>query len=198
MNHTYTTSGSESAAGWYGTNYGGWKGTDLRYDILGATNTQPSMYNQLKTTSNIGYDATQAAITSPLSNTLMAALPSDFRSVLRLWTRWMDSNGNKSNVDANVTSCVDAGISLLTEFEVFGTRSSANQYEQNHQIQCAYYVSGNSKVKYRQSSTGTNARWWESSTSYNNETGFCCVHDNGAASTGTACYAFGLAPAFKT
>ena len=198
MNHTYTTSGSESAAGWYGTNYGGWKGTDLRYDILGATNTQPSMYNQLKTTSNIGYDATQAAITSPLSNTLMAALPSDFRSVLRLWTRWMDSNGNKSNVDANVTSCVDAGISLLTEFEVFGTRSSANQYEQNHQIQCTYYANGNSKVKYRQSRNGTSAYWWESSALYAGMRDFCRVLTNGTADSYIACNAGGLAPAFKT
>ena len=144
------------------------------------------------------YDATQAAITSPLSNTLMAALPSDFRNVLRLWTRWMDSKGNKSNVDANVTSCVDAGISLLTEFEVFGTRSYANQYEQNHQVQCAYYVAGNSKVKYRQSSTGTSAGWWESSAGYNSVSGFCYVAADGSARYNSACYAYGLAPAFKT
>lgn len=198
MNHNGTNSGSEGTAGWYGTNYGGWKGTDLRYDILGATNTQPSQYNQKKNTSNVGYDATQAAITSPLSNTLMAALPSDFRNVLRLWTRWMDSKGNKSNVDANVTSCVDAGISLLTEFEVFGTRSYANQYEQNHQVQCAYYVAGNSKVKYRQSSTGTSAMWWESSAYYNSVNSFCIVGTGGNASNIGACRACGLAPAFKT
>lgn len=198
MNHNGVRGGSESTAGYFGTNYGGWKGTDLRYDILGATNTQPSQYNQKKNTSNVGYDATQAAITSPLSNTLMAALPSDFRSALRLWTRWIDSKGNKSNVDANVKSCVDAGISLLTEFEVFGTRSYANQYEQNHQIQCAYYVAGNSKVKYRQSSTGTAANWWESSAHYNNVGNFCYVYTDGTATDNGACVALGLAPAFKT
>lgn len=198
MNHTYTTSGTDGTAGYYGTNYGGWKGTDLRYDILGTTNTQPSQYNTNKNTSNVGYDATQAAITSPLSNTLMAALPSDFRSVLRLWTRWMDSNGNRSNVDANVKSCVDAGISLLTEFEVFGTHSNANQYEQDHQIQCAYYVAGNSKVKYRQSSTGEAAYWWESSARYNTVNHFCRVAANGDANSTYASAALGLAPAFKT
>ena len=46
-------------------NYGGWKGTDFRYDILGATSQAPSEYNQLKSTSNVGYNATAATLTKP-------------------------------------------------------------------------------------------------------------------------------------
>ena len=156
------------------------------------------MCNQKKSSSNVGYDATAAALTSPVSNTLMAALPSDFRSVLRLWTRYVDNQGNYSNTDANVTSCVDAGISLLTEFEVFGTCSYANQYEQNHQVQMTYYVNGNSKIKKKQSDGSTAAHWWESSPYYGSMSGFCDVNANGNAGGYNACYAYGLAPAFKT
>ena len=115
----------------YNSNYGGWKGCDFRYDILGATEKTPNPYNAAKTTSTIGYDATTTAITSPVADTLMAALPSDFRNVLRLHTHYVDNKGNSSNVDANVTSVVDA-IFLLSEFEIFGTRSCTNNYEKNH------------------------------------------------------------------
>ena len=203
MNHRGVTSGSETTAGYYGTNHGGWKGTDMRYDILGCTATQPSMYNQNKTSSNVGYDGTSAAITSPVSNTLMAALPSDFRNVLRLWTRYTDNTGNKVNTDAVVTACVDAGISLLTEFEVYGTRTYANQYEQNHQVQCTYYANGNSKIKKKQSDGSTAASWWESSAAYNITYTFCsAVTDNNgttaAPGSNNSYYSYGLAPAFKT
>lgn len=197
MNHTYQTS-SSSGSGYYGTNFGGWKGTDLRYDILGATKTQPSQYNQNKSTSNVGYDGAQNAIDSPVANTLMAALSSDFRAALRLWERWVDNTGNKVNTDDVVTACVDAGISILAEFEVQGARTYANQYEQDHQVQCAYYAAGNSKIKYKQSSTGTASYWWCSSAYYNRTRGFCCVNTGGAPSGNGASYSLALAPAFKT
>ncbi len=191
MNHWWNTST-------YGSNYGGWKGCDLRYDILGSTERQASGYGAIKSSSNVGYDATTAAITSPKSNTLMAALPSDFRSALRLWTRWVDNVGNSSNVDANVTACVDAGISLLTEFEVHGTRTYANQYEQNHQVQMTYYANGNSKIKYRQGIDNTAAVWWLSSPYYGGSTDFCSVRTDGSATSRYAYNSCAVAPAFKT
>ncbi|MBR3746648.1 MAG: hypothetical protein IKN27_06775, partial [Selenomonadaceae bacterium] len=63
---------------WGNVNYGGWKGADLRYDILGATSTQPNDYGKEHTTANVGYDATAATLTNPKADTLLAALPSDF------------------------------------------------------------------------------------------------------------------------
>lgn len=95
---------------WGNVNYGGWKGTDLRYDILGATSQAPSQYNQLKSTGNVGYDATAAT--------------------------------------------------LLTEFEVQGARTYANDYEKNHRTQMDYYKNGNSKIKYRHDSTSSAVWWW--------------------------------------
>lgn len=181
----------------YYTNYGGWKGCDLRYDILGGTSTQPSGYGSTKTTSCVGYDATAATITTPVTNTLMAALPSDFRNVLRLHTHYVDNKGNYSNTDANVTTVVDA-IFLLAEFEVWGMWTNANQYEKNHQTQMTYYAGGNSKIKYKHNDTSTACVWWESSAIGSDNYTFCEVTSRGGTSYGgSSRFSLGLAPAFK-
>ena len=188
MNHWGTSSN-------YNTNYGGWKACDMRYDILGSTNKAPSGYGAQKTTSVVGYDAPTNTATSPVANTLMAALPSDLRAVMKPITKYTDSVGNSSNVAGNVTASVDY-LPLLAEFEIFGTRSYANQYEQNSQVQYDYYKSGNSKVKYRHSSTGSTAIWWERSPCYSSNNYFCIVLTSGNANGNGASCSRGLAPAF--
>jgi hypothetical protein len=181
---------------WGSYNYGGWKASDLRYDILGATSTAPKGYGTVRKTTHVGYDATESTLTNPVANTFLAALPSELRSVIRLRTHYVDNTGNKSNVDANVTAVVDA-VSLLAEFEIFGTRTYANQYEKNHQAQMTYYANGNSKKKYKHSAANTGAYWLECSPHYNNNGYICCVND-GAAVSYTGCAAsYSLAPAFK-
>ncbi|MBQ6909540.1 MAG: hypothetical protein IJQ29_05440 [Synergistaceae bacterium] len=195
MNHKGQTS-SSSQAGYYNTNYGGWEGSDLRYDILGSTNVAPSQYNAAKTSTNVGYDATSAAKTSPVANTLMAALPSDLRSEIEPWTVYSDNTGNKSNVAANVTTSVDY-LPLLSEFEVHGARSYANQYEQNQQAQMAYYANGNSKIKYKHNDTATACWWWLRSADYRNHANFCGTNTAGSANYSPAYDSFGLAPAFR-
>lgn len=182
---------------WGNYNYGGWKGSDLRYDILGATSTAPSGYGSAKTTSCVGYDATAATLSSPKADTFLAALPSDLRSKIRLRTHYVDNKGNSSNVDANVTAVTDA-VFLLAEFEIFGTRSYANQYEQNHQAQMKYYKDGNSKIKYESVRTGTAASWWEASPYCSGANTFCNVTYDGNADYSAARSALGLAPAFMT
>lgn len=179
----------------YNTNYGGWKGCDARYDILGSTNVAPSGYGATPTTSRVGYDAGTATATNPVSNTLMSCLPSDLRAVMQPMTVYTDNKGNSSNTAANVTTSVDY-LPLLAEFEIFGARSYANTYEQNNQTQYAYYSAGNRKVKYRHSSTGTTATWWERSPSYGNAYTFCIVSTNGNAISNSSRTSNGLAPAF--
>lgn len=184
----------------YNTNYGGWRSCDFRYDILGGTSTAPNPYSlAIKTTSATGYDATQATIDTPKSNTLMAALPSDLRAVLRLWNRYIDYKGNQSNTDANCSTATVDALSLLAEFEIFGARSYANQYEQNHQKQMAYYANGNSAKKYKHNSTKTICIWWESSASSNAVNSFCIInYEYGPAFSQQTRFSAGLAPAFKT
>ena len=165
------------------TNSGGWKGCDLRYDVLGSTNT------------NNG-DATATTATSPVAGTLMAALPSDLRAVMKPMTIYTDNTGGGNNTASYVTASVDY-LPLLAEFEIFGTRTYANSAEQNYQQQYAYYSAGNSKVKYRHSATGSTAGWWERSPYYNNSTAFCYVDTNGNANPANAGSSYGLAPAFR-
>lgn len=180
---------------WGNKNYGGWAGSDLRYDVLGSTDVAPSGYGAEKTTSVVGYDATATCATNPVANTLMAALPADLRAVMKPMTTYADSKGNSSNVEENVTASIDY-LPLLSEFEVFGTRSYANQYEQNKQAQYAYFAAGNSKVKYNHSSTGSSVSWWERSAYYNSTRDFCSVYYSGTANSSNAGHSRGLAPAF--
>ena len=165
------------------TNSGGWKGCDLRYDVLGSTNSNNN-------------DAGTTTATSPVSGTLMAALPSDLRAVMKPMNIYTDNTGGGSNTASYVTKSVDY-LPLLAEYEIFGTRSYANSAEQNYQAQYQYYKNGNSKVKYRHSSTSSTALWWERSPHYTNGDPFCGVNTNGTAVNGNARNSLGLAPAFR-
>ena len=147
------------------TNAGGWKGCDLRYDVLGSTNTNDG-------------DATATTATNPVANTLMAALPSDLRAVMQPMTIYTDNTGGGSDNASYVTKTTDY-LPLLAEYEIFGTRSYANSAEKNYQAQYAYYSAGNSKVKYRHSATGSTAWWWERSPYYDYSSTFCSVDTNG-------------------
>ncbi len=196
--NSYKTDGSKifNMNHWGNYNYGGWKACDLRYDILGSTNKAPVNYGKARATSDTGYDAPTNTATSPVANTLMAALPADLRAVMKPITKYTDNKGNSSDVAANVTSSLDY-LPLLAEQEIFGgNRTYSNQYEKNSQVQYAYYSAGNSKVKYRHSATGSTAYWWERSPSCGYNFYFCFVDTNGGAYYYGARYSFGLAPAF--
>lgn len=165
------------------TNSGGWKGCDLRYDVLGSTNSNNN-------------DAGTTTATSPVSGTLMAALPSDLRAVMKPMNIYTDNTGGGSNTASYVTKSVDY-LPLLAEYEIFGTRSYANSAEQNYQAQYQYYKNGNSKVKYRHSSTSSTAYWWERSPYYGASGAFCFVDATGGADHSGAGFSLGLAPAFR-
>ena len=111
-------------------------------------------------------------------------------------TIYTDNVGGGSNTASNVTTSVDY-LPLLAEYEIFGSRSYANSTEQTYQAQYQYFKNGNSKVKYRDSSTSTTAYWWERSPYYANSGYFCFVGTIGNADYYTARGSFGLAPAFR-
>lgn len=166
------------------TNSGGWKGCDLRYDILGSVNSKGTQ------------NAAVTTVTTPVANTLMAALPSDVRAVMQPMTKYSDNTGGGTDTAAYVTTTVDY-LPLLSEYEIFGTRISANSTEKNYQVQYAYFANGNSKVKYKHNDTATAAWWWERSVYSSGASPFCAVHTNGNASNNHAYNSFGISPAFK-
>ena len=125
-----------------------------------------------------------------------AALPSDLQSVLKTTTIYTDNTGGSSTAASYVTATQD-DLYLLAEFEIFGARTYANSAEQTKQQQYAYYVAGNSKVKYNHSSTATAVLWWERSVRATYAATFCGVSSSGAASASGAYLSRGLAVAFK-
>lgn len=129
------------------TNYGGWKGCDLRYDILGSTDTAPTGYGATPTVSRAGYDASTTTATNPVTNTLMSCLPADLRAVMKPITKYTDNvggytNDDGENIESNVTASIDY-LPLLASKEVGFTdpaTSWTNSYEFNKQTVYEYYT----------------------------------------------------------
>lgn len=162
---------------WGNWNRGGWKGCDLRYDILGSTNKAPSGYGSAAQAGRTGYDpVSYDIVNSPVANTLAAAFPKDVRKVLKTVTKYTDNVGNASGDTAgNVTDSVDY-FYLLAEHEVYGgSRTYANSYEKNYQAQYDYFKAGNSKQLYKHDAR-TTAVWGRlRSPNYNNNNNFSAV-----------------------
>ena len=156
------------------TNNGGWKSCYRRSTLYGNSGTP----------------------TSPVSNSLMAALPSDLRAVMQPVTKYTDNVANGSgNVQSNVNATTDY-LFDLAEFEVFGTRYIANSYEQNYQLQYDYYKAGNSKVAYKHSAVSTAVWWGLRSPYYYHNYFFVIVDTDGTYANGNATYSGGLRPGF--
>lgn len=155
------------------TNSGGWNGSHMRKTVLGSDSTP----------------------TSPKANTLLAALPSDLRAVMKSVTKYSDNTGDGNNKPSYVTATTDY-LFLLAEFEVFGTRTYANIAEQNYQAQYDYFKAGNSKVHYRHSATGSRAWAWLRSVLYRNSSTFLVIYTDGTINSSYANDSGAVAPGF--
>ena len=157
------------------TNSGGWGSSQMRSKVLGSASSP----------------------TSPTANTLMAALPSDLRAVMKSCTKYTDNKGG-GNTASNVSSTTDY-LFLLSEYEVFATHQYCNDAEPNYQAQYDYFKAGNSKVANKHSATGTAAVWWlrsPYSSNINSNTYFCAVSSSGSLDCYYAYYAYGVVPGF--
>ena len=164
-----------------------------------------SGYNTIKTSGqwfNMNNSATNSggwascrmrSTTLPL---VKSALPSELTSVIKTTSIYSDNTGGGSDTASYVTATQD-DLYLLAEFEIFGTRGLANSAEQNYQQQYAYYIAGNSKVKYKHNDTSTAVAWWERSVYASLDPFFCAVDTNGTADDFTVTGSHGLAVAFK-
>ena len=153
-----------------------------------------SYFNMNNATSNSGGWANSRMRTTIIP-TFKTCLPSELQAVLKTVTKYSDNTGGRSNTASYVTATTD-DIFLLSEFEVFGAITYANSAEKNYQAQYAYYSAGNSKVRYRHSSTGSTAFWWLRSVCTNRTGTFCYVNTSGNVSRNDADFSYGFAPAF--
>lgn len=165
------------------SSYLGWKGCDLRYDVLGSTNTY-------------GADAGITTATSPVAGTLMAAFPLELRLVMKPMTIYTDNTGGGEDISSNVTASVDY-LPLLAECEVFSTRSNSNSAEKNYQQRYAYFSDGNSVKKHSHTAINNPCDWWTRSPKINYSDSFCGVSRNGTKMAPMASYSEGLAPIFR-
>ena len=108
------------------------------------------------------------------------ALPTDLQNVLKTVTKYTDNTGGGSDSSSNVTATTET-ICLEAEFEVHGTRSYANSYEQNKQEQYDYYKNGNSKIRYKYNDTNSAVYWWNRSPYSGTSNAFCFVDTAGSA-----------------
>lgn len=155
------------------TNNGGWKSCYKRTTLYGNSGTP----------------------TSPVSNSLIAALPADLRAVMQPVTKYTDNTGNASDTSGAVTATTDY-LFDLAEFEVFGKRNWANQYEKNSQLQYDYYKAGNKKIAYKHSAVSTAVWWGLRSPYYQSGNTFLIVDTNGTYSGYYAHASGGLRPGF--
>lgn len=169
---SYNSSGSSAAfrMNTFNTNSGGWEDSYMRNIICGTSKTSTS-------------------------GRFMGAIPSALRNALKSVTKYTDNTGKASTSSSAVTATTDY-IFLLSEYEVFGSCSIANSNEASRQQQYAYYSAGNSKVKYRHTSTSSTVFWWLRSASRNFSDRFARVNTNGGVNSGSASLSLGFAPGF--
>lgn len=156
------------------TNVGGWNNSYMRKTFLGNTGTP----------------------TSPAANTFLSALPADLRAEMKSCIKYSDNTGAGPNSASEVTATTDY-LFLLSEFEVFGTRTYANTSEQNSQAQYDYFKAANSRIAGSWASPETAVNWWIRSASDGGDLYFCDVMFNGILDgTGLANASMGVLPGF--
>lgn len=161
-------------------NSGGWKGCDLRYDILGSTDVD-------------GEDASLTTATNPVPNTLMAALPADLRAVMRPMTIYTDNSGGIGVGSGKVSATVDY-LPLMAEYEARNSSSYyANDYERTYQDS----YSGVNIIRRSHANPNTQVKWWLRSPRENNRDSFCAIEASGVNSHEQAMYKLGIAPIFR-
>ena len=195
FNHNSSVEGTGIAFGGFKTAQTG--GTDICLCDSGYDRSKSSGQWFNMNNSNTNRDGwSRSRMRSTTLPLVKSALPSDLQAVLKTTTIYSDNTGGGSNTASYVTATQDE-LYLLAEFEIFGARRYANSAERNHQQQYAYYVAGNSKVKYRHDNTATYVYWWERSVYVGGSDFFCAVDTVGTAGRSKVFASRGLAVAFK-
>ena len=184
--------------------YGGWAGCDMRYDILGSTDIPPSGYGAKAVSGRTGNNPSANCTSTPVPNTLMAALPVDLRAVLKPMTKYTDNVGGHTSetqgVESDVTATIDY-LPLLAEHEVLGTRidvsTKANLFERKKQAQYDYYATVGTPKKFNHSSTDKAIHYWQRSIRKGSNALFTTVTPDSIASEARVDNSLGISPIFK-
>lgn len=171
-------------------------GVDIAFCDSSYASTGSSAAFRMNTTGTNSGGWSGSYMNKTICPAFLSALPSALQSAISACTKYSNNTGGGSNTASYVTSS-SSKVWLLAEFEVFGTRKSANSAEQNYQKQYAYYANGNSKIKYKSNGTSTACYWWLRSANSSYSSNFCYVTTSGSVGTPDANYSVGFAPCFK-
>ena len=178
---------------WGSYNYGGWAGCDLRYDILGSTDKAPSGYGGAPASNRTGTDPSETCATKPKANTLMAALPSDLRAVMKPMKKSSNNKGGAQSSSNYTWTFSNDYLPLLERVEITGSgdaKTNLKQYD--------YFATGHSVIKYEDSENGAACMWLTRTAATSGPDSFYVISATGANNTiSAASYKRGIAPIFK-
>lgn len=166
--------------------YGGWNDRSLRYSVLGSTDTEKG-------------DASSKTPSTPVTNTLMAALHTDLRANMKPLTVYTATR--ESSLDGRTIVPTVDYLPLPSEFEIQGYNSDYNNIggyteEQNYQTQLLFYAEGNGTVSnpiYRYANNGLEdslAAIWTRSPSRSDSDKFCFYYYSRQSNHPTVCDRF--------
>lgn len=193
FNHNDVTEGSNSIHFQFGMTSSGNKNVafvDSKYNNSGS-----NAAFRMKAADNNNGGWNSSYIRNTICPAFLSAMPTAWRNVITECRKLSDNTGRNNNTASSVTATSDK-IFLLSEFEVFGTRTYANNAEQNYQKQYNYYKNGNSKIRFKHNDTFSACYWWLRSPHAASTSSFCLVHPSGIPSDGNASYSLGFAPGF--
>jgi len=163
----------------YGGNCGGVNG----FFSMNATNTTSGGWKSCQMRTNI-------------CSAFFNVLPTEWQYIITECTKYSDNVGNGNGTASAVTATQDK-IWLPAQFEIYGTRSLANQYEQNKQVQYSVFADTAGKQKYKHDATTTGAYWWSRSTNGGSNTAWCDNRPNGTVTSSYANLSRAFAPCFQ-
>ena len=171
-------------------------GTDICFvdSGYGTNKTSGSWFNMNNISSNRG-GWESSLMRTVICPAFKSAMPSELQAVLKTVTKYSDNTGGGSDNASYMTATTD-DIFLLSEWEVFGSKTAANSAEQNYQAKYAYYSAGNSRAKYRHGNIDLEAGWWLRSVYAIVTNAVCCVYSKGGAGYDSPSSSLGFAPAF--
>ena len=136
-----------------------------------------------------------SAMRSSICAQFLAAMPTEWQSVLSGCVKYSDNVGGISGAISNMSATVDK-IFLLSQYEAQGGTGNVNAGESVYQKQYDYYANGNSRIKYKHNATGTTAIWWLRATDIKYSDRFRTISESGSSNPTAANYSYGFAPAF--
>lgn len=171
-------------------------GTDICFvdSGYGTNKTSGTWFNMNNISSNRG-GWESSLMRTVICPAFKSAMPSELQAVLKPVTKYSDNTGGGSDNASSVTATTD-DIFLLSEWEVYGSKTAANSAEQNYQAKYAYYSAGNSRAKYCHDNIDLDAGWWLRSVYAGVTNVFCCVYPEGGAGYNSPSSSLGFAPAF--